>query len=143
MGAIDLAHPARADQCANHVGADPRAGSDLGGARIRLSGDGGVAERSVVTIAGEQRLDFLAQRRIVPARIGEERVSGPRVECACRVKELGDLPPALRCHDVGRPVVRSHARATCHSRSTVATEMFSAWPVSSSDSPPKDRSFAT
>ena len=37
----------------------------------------------------------------------------------------------------------NHARAACHSRSTVAREMLSASPISSSDRPPKKRSSAT
>ena len=73
----------------------------------------------------DERIYLFAQGRIALAGVAQERVARARVTRQRRVKNLGDLPPAIGRHHVRRPfsAAYSHARATCQSRSTVATEM--------------------
>ena len=49
-------------------------------------------------VRGEHRVDFLAQRAVAGARPIEIARPGRRVARQRRVEDLGDLPPAFRCH---------------------------------------------
>jgi hypothetical protein len=42
-----------------------------------------------------QPLDFVAERRVLPAGLVQKRVARPRVARKGRVKEVGDSPPAI------------------------------------------------
>ena len=104
-------------------------------------------EEAVGVIRREECLHLGPQRRVLATRMRDERQSLAGGALECRAEHRLDLAPALRRHDDLTPTShpphgapsarRSHARATRHSRLTVAVETPSTAAVSSMLSPAK------
>ena len=127
--AVDDAHPAAADQLAQLVPAHGR----TGGLRRRTGGRSeayeGAVEGTGRLVRGEQRLDLPPQGLVSRAGAFEElrplhRRELERLEQQRACGGVPDRPhvPSSRCN---------HARATVHSRFTVAGEIWRASAVSS------------
>src|SRR5436190_1990635 len=91
----------------------------------------------------DHRVHFRTQRRIAGTRLVEVRSARRGVAIERHVERLGNLLPAIGIHvdAVADPfnAEYNHARATCQSRSTVATDTPRTCAVSSTDSPLKNR----
>src|SRR5262245_29306789 len=110
----------------------------------RKADDARLSEGPRIFVGGEQIVDVGAQLRIVLACGPQEGVTLLRIAGHGGVEYLGNPVPALGRHR-GRSPLRaaySHARATCQSRSTVASEIPRTWPASIRERPPKNRNSA-
>ena len=106
-GAVDVAHPAGAEQRLDPVVADDLAGGECGcfrrrqQLRRRLRG-GRLDEAARALVGVEHRFHPRAEIGVIRAGLGEERRPAARVARPSLVVEILDLPPALRRHGAGR-----------------------------------------
>ena len=148
--AIDVAHPAAAERVQNPVVpdllSDPRHGAIVRpGWAHRCDFPGRRREKiSRLVVGRDQPFDLAPQGLVFAALRFEERATFARRAFQCSFIQLLDAPPSFGRHPAGAFLSvssqNSHARARLHSRFTVRGEMFRTSAVSSTDSPPKNRS---
>ena len=128
VGAIDLPHPAGAQELNDPIRTDrrPRFEPRRRRAERRLAKSPGLVMRI------QQLADCEPKRMVVATCTVDKRITLPGLMGQGVLEDSGDLPPPFGRHARGASVNRvySRTRATCHQRSTVALELLAASAVS-------------